>query len=247
MSNTNSVEKNNDTKKITALIILIVTVMVTTTSATYAFFQLSATNNTTMTGTAATASLTLTVTRETPGPSSTKWTNSTKVMVPQLSAALGTAMNATNQCVDGNNNVVCEVFKIIITNGSTASARLRGAIYFTGGTFNNLYWRQTTNANTVGNNTIYKASIPAGSTPAQITAAEQANSTTAEAVNATLVGDVLLTPSGTSGAEQTYYVAVWIKETGSNQNTTDVGTWTATVSFKDKVNAERGITSTITS
>lgn len=237
----NSVEKNNDSKKITALIILIVTVMVTTTSATYAFFQVSASNSTTATGTAATVSLTLDVTRETPAPSSTKWTNSTKVMVPQLNAAVGTAMNSTNQCVDANNNVVCEVFKIVITNGSTSGVRLRGAIFFPGidnsGSgdtlvFNNLYWRQTTNANTVGTNTIYKASN-----------VETTNSTTAEAANSTLVADLLLAPNGT----QTYYVAVWINETGTDQNATDKGTWTATISFKDKVNPAKGVTSTITS
>ena len=239
MSNTNSVEKNNDTKKITALIILIVTVMITTTSATYAYFQVSASNTTTMTGTAATVSLTLAVTRETPD--TTKWNASTKVMVPQLNAAVGTAMNATNKCVDGNNNVVCQVFKIVITNGSTSGVRLRGAIFFPGidssGSsdtlvFNNLYWRQTTNANTVGTNTIYKASN-----------IETTNSTTAEAANSTLVADLLLAPE----ASQTYYVAVWINETGSDQNNTDKGTWTATVSFKDKVNPAKGVTSTITS
>ena len=241
--NVEKTRENSDSKKIMTLIVLIATVMVMTTGATYAYFQISATNATTMTGTAAVASLSLAVTRETPD--TTKWDGSTKVMVPQLNAALGTAMNATNKCVDGNNNVVCEVFKIVVTNNSTSGVRLRGAIYFTvtDGTFTNLYWRQTTNANTVGNNTIFKASIPAGTSAAQITTAEQANSTTANAVNATLVADQYLAPSGS----QTYYVAVWISETGSNQNTTDVGTWTATVSFKDKVNPDKGITSTITS
>ena len=241
--NVEKTRDNSDSKKIITLIVLIATVMVMTTGATYAYFQISATNATTMTGTAATASLSLAVTRETPD--TTKWDGSTKVMVPQLNAAIGTAMNGTNKCVDGNNNVVCEVFKIVVTNNSTSGVRLRGAIYFTvtDGSFSNLYWRQTTNANTVGNNTIFKASIPAGTSATQITAAEQANSTTANAVNATLVADQYLAPSGS----QTYYVVVWISETGSNQNTTDTGTWTATVSFKDKVNPDKGITSTITS
>ena len=237
--NSKSENKNNDTKKIATLVILILTVMISTTGATYAYFQISASNTTAMTGTAATVELSLEVTRETPD--TTKWNASNKVMVPQLSTALGTAMNATNKCVDGNSNVVCEVFKIVITNGSTSSVRLRGAVFFPGidssGTsdtlvFNNLYWRQTTNANTVGNNTIFKTST-----------SETTNSTTAEAENATLVADLLLAPS----ASQTYYVAVWIKEINSDQNNTDKGTWTATVSFKDKVNPNKGVTSTITS
>lgn len=223
-------KKNQDSKKIITLIVLIATLMVCETGATFAYFAIGISNNTTMTGTAATVSLTLSVTRETPD--STKWNASNKVMVPQLSAAVGTAMNTTNKCVDSNKNVVCEVFKIIVTNGSTASVRLRGAIYFTGGTFNNLYWRQTTNANTLGSNTIYKASNT-----------ETTNSTTAEEANSTLVADLSLAPNGS----QTYYVVVWIKETDNNQNSTDTGTWTATVSFKDKVNPAKGVTSTITS
>lgn len=232
--NNKSEVRNNDTKKIATLVILILTVMISTTGATFAYFQISATNATTMTGTAAVADLSLAVTRETPD--TTKWDASNKVMVPQLSTALATAMNATNKCVDANNNVVCEVFKIIVTNNSTSSVRLRGAVFFTysgtGATYSNLYWRQTTNENTIGSNTIFKAST-----------IETTNSTTEEAENATLVADLLLAP----GAPQTYYVVVWIKETNTNQNETDVGTWTATVSFKDKVNPNKGITSTITS
>ena len=128
--NSKSESKNNDTKKIATLVILILTVMISTTGATHAYFQISASNTTAMTGTAATVELSLEVTRETPD--TTKWNASNKVMVPQLSTALGTAMNATNKCVDGNSNVVCEVFKIVITNGSTSSVRLRGAVFFPG-------------------------------------------------------------------------------------------------------------------
>ena len=207
-------------------------------------------STTTATGTAATVDLGLTVTPVTPDSQtpSDAWTNSSKVMVPQLDAGLGTAMNSSNGCIDGNGNVVCRVYKIEIENKSTSSVRLRGAVYFTiNGTFNNLYWRQTTNANTLGNNKVYKYST-----------AETTNSTTADAANSTLIADLLLNPAdGTDGSGQdyaVYYVVVWIRELGNvdqgvNATTTnkDQGTWTMNVSFKDKVNPTKGVTSTITS
>ena len=236
MNNNN--QNNNDSKKITSLLILIATLMIVTTGSTYAYFAISASNDNTITGTAASVDLNLAVSRVTPD--STKWSSSTQVMVPQLNTALSSAMNATNKCVDGNSNVVCEVFEITITNNSTSSLRLRGALFFTytgtDATYSNLYWRQTTNANTMGSNTIFKAST-----------SETTNSSTANSENATLVADLLLTPASTANASQTYYVVVWIEETNTTQNAIDRGTWTATVSFKDKVNPGKGVTSTITS
>lgn len=235
----NREKKDQDSKKIVTLIILIAVFMVCTTGATYAYFAISATNNT-MTGTAATVSLNLNVTRVTPD--TTKWSGSTQVMVPQLDAGLSTAMNTTNKCVDANGNVVCQVYKITIENGSTAAVRLRGATFFTyssGSTFTNLYWRIVTAANTLGTNTIFKAST-----------AEATSSSTAESANATLVGDLLLAKSdGTanSGTDyKEYFVLVWIRETNGAQNSTDKGTYNMTVSFKDKANGN-GVTSTITS
>ena len=242
MNNNQPERKDQDSKKILTLIVLIAVFMLSTTSATYAYFAISATNSV-ATGTAATVNLTLNVSRATP--TTAKWSSSTTVMVPQLDAGLGTAMNATNSCVDGNGNVVCQVYKIQIENASTSAVRLRGAVYFNiTGTFNNLFWRQTTDANTMGSNTIYKYST-----------AEATNSTTADAANSTLIGDLLLQKSdgtansGTDYAE--YYVVVWIREKnydqGTNAATTaqDQGTWTMNVSFKDKANGS-GVTSTIT-
>lgn len=250
--NVQYVKKDNDSKKIFTMLVLIFTLMICTTGATYAFFAISATNNT-ATGTAATVGLDLKVSRVTP--TDTKWnqttgTVTTKVMVPQLDAGLSTAMNSTNSCVDGNGNVVCQVYKIEIENTSTSAVRLRGAVYFTfsSGTFNNLYWRQTTNANTVGSNTIFKYSTAATT-----------NSTAANTANSTLVADKLLqpatstSPNGSGGDYAIYYVVVWIREINENQgneaasNKKDQGTWLMNVSFEDKVNPGKGVTSTITS
>ena len=240
----NNVEKgnNNDSKKILTIVVLIMTLMVCTTGATYAYFAITASDTSTATGTAATVGLNLTVTPVTPDSAtpSTKWTNSTKVMVPQLDAGLATAMNSTNGCIDGNGNIVCRVYKIEIENTGTSAVDLRGAVYFTGGTFSNLYWRKTTNANTLGSNTTFKSS-----------SSETANSTTADAANATLIAEVDLKPSnGTAGSGTdyaVYYVVVWIRVIGSDQKITDTGTWIMNVSFKDRLNPTKGVTSTIIS
>lgn len=234
-----NVNKDSDSKKILTMIILIATLMICTTGATYAYFAISSTNNV-ATGTAATVGLNLNVTRVTP--TTTKWNSSTQVMVPQLDSALSTAMNSTNSCVDGNGNVVCQVYKITIENTSTAAVSLRGAVYFTlgsGATYTNLYWKRVTNANTLGSNKTFKYST-----------SESTNSSTADAANATLLGVINLTEAdGTtgSGADYSeYYVMVWIRETNADQSSTDKGTWTMNVSFKDSGNG-KGVTSTITS
>lgn len=239
MNNNEVIKSDSDSKKILTMIVLIAVLMVCTTGATYAYFAISAVNNV-ATGTAATVGLNLGVSRVTP--TTAKWTASTQVMVPQLDAGLSTAMNSTNSCVDGNGNVVCQVYKITIENTSTSAVRLRGAVFFTLGTgaaYTNLFWRQVTGANSLGSNTIYKYST-----------AESTNSTTANSANATLIGDLLLDPAdGTTGSGDDYseyYVMIWIRETNAAQNTIDKGTWTMSVSFKDSVNGN-GVTSTITS
>ena len=58
-----------------------------------------------------------------------------------------------------------------------------------------------------------------------------------------------LTTSGTSQYKQ-YWLIVWIEESGSNQNSTDKGTWYATIEFEafnESGTAIGGVTSTITS
>lgn len=239
MGNDN-VRKDNDSKKIVTMIVMICTLMLCTTGATYAYFAISATNAT-ATGTAATVGLNLTVSRVTP--TSTKWSGSTQTMVPQLDAGLASAMNSANSCVDGNGNVVCQVYKITIENTGTSAVRLRGAVFFSvTGTYTNLFWKQVTNANTMGSNTTYKFST-----------AETTNSTTANAANSTLIGDLLLakadstTPNNSGNDYSEFFVVVWIRETNGEQNATDTGTWVMNVSFKDKVNPTKGVTSTIIS
>lgn len=219
MTNTQEIKKDNDSKKIFAMVIMIATLMICTTSATYAYFALAPVTNNTITGTAATASLSLSVTKNAP----TK--TNTGVMVPQKEAALATAMNSTNACVDGNTNVVCQVYTIELTNTSSATVKVNGTITFSGSTnMPNLKWRKTTNATTLGTGT---------TTAANVTTAQTLDTNKSLAKN----------------AKTTYYIVVWINAqldtNGDEVAQTDTGTYRATIQFTSSNGT--GVTSTITS
>ncbi len=223
--NETNVENNqtSDSKKIITMIVLILTVMICTTSATYAYFALAPATNNSVTGTAASASLALTVTKNLPTKANTG------VLVPQKEAALATAMGSTYGCVDGNTNMVCQVYTITVTNNSSAQVVVNGTITFAGSTkMPNLKWRKTTNASTLGSNTT-----------------NAANTTTAQS----LANNVTLKKSGVSGNTATYYIVVWINaqldSSGNEVAQTDTGTYRATVQFTSSNGT--GITSTITS
>ena len=95
-------------RKTFVLIVAVATLVISITGATYAFFALSISNTTAVTGTTATTNLTLSVEEQ-----ALKTPNTGK-MVPQLSTAIPTAINTTNKCVDANGNVVCKVYKITV-------------------------------------------------------------------------------------------------------------------------------------
>lgn len=217
MVNSNEIKKDSDSKKILTMVIMVLTLMICTTSATYAYFAIAPVTNNTVTGTAASAGLSLTVSKSSP-------TTDGK-LVPQLEAGLGTAMNSTNKCVDGNGNVVCQVYTITVNNTSSAAVVVNGTITFSGSTnMPNLKWRKTTSATTLGTGTTTAANV---------------------ATAQTLVSSQSLTASNASVTTDsaTYYIVIWINETGAAQ--TDTGTFRATIEFTSSNGT--GITSTITS
>ena len=226
MNESNNKRSNGDSKKITITLVLILTLMVTTTGGTYAFFSLNASNNNVVTGTAASANLSLNVSQATLGGTNSGSTK-TNVMVPQLEAYLGTAMGSTTnkdyKCVDSNGNTVCKVYTITITNSSSAAVKVDGYITFANTTMPHLKWRKTTNATTLGSNSSAAATTNAG--------------------KQSLASSVSLAKNGTTGNSQTYYIVVWIDEI--NESQTDSGTFTATIEFEGADG--RGITSTIRS
>ena len=163
----------------------------------------------TVVGTAAEANLSLNVERilptSTPGP-----------MVPQLEQYLGSAISTNHNCIDGNGNTVCQVYKATVTNTSTATVEVNGTIKFSGiENMPNLKWKRITNERTIGEYTSKVAST----------------SNVIFEQNKVLEKD----------ASDSYYFVVWIDETGEVQ--TDNGTFNVTIEF-NPANGD-GLTSTI--
>jgi hypothetical protein len=235
MKDNRNINKDNDTRKIFTMMVLIFTLMICTTGATYAYFAISATNNV-MSGTAATASLTLSVTQ-----ADLKNTTNTGVMVPQREAALGTAMNSTNKCVDENNNVICKVYTVTVTNESTAAVKVKGTIKFSGNTsMPNLKWRRADSTTELGSNT----SVAVGTNNS--TAYDLTAGTACSVVDGDDTGCTSVSLAKSNGSA-TYYIVVWINapmNNGIEQAQTDTGTWRAEIKFEGENGT--GVTSTIT-
>ena len=194
--------------KMQLTITLILVLFLSITSATYAYFAISAINDNTVTGNAATVNLTLTVTKLFPTSSSTN----TGVLVPQLSISgsatspLATALK--NGCVDNNQNVVCQVYKITIQNvGGTATQVVDGKVSFYGNTemttdvhstMQNLKWKLITSVDTT---------TPANSVLGTNTDLEANSSDNVFADDVTLV----------TNAKYDYYMIIWINEINADQ------------------------------
>ena len=193
--------ENNNGKGIFYGVIGVATLVVAIIGATFAYFTATATNDNTIAGNAATVGLNLAVEKVT--------TAATGDLIPldQVDptgeAQLPLALQATQSCVDDNGNTVCQVYKITVTNNGSSTAVLSGTLTITGASFQNLKWTTLDNATTYTDGTI---------NPISTTELEDS---------------VSINGSGS----QEYFIAIWIEETGAEQNTTDTGSFTGTVSF----------------
>lgn len=215
------------------MITLILILFFSITGATYAYFAISATNNNTITGSAATVNLTLSVTKIFPTASSTN----TGVMVPQLSVSGSESSPLSNAlkggCVDNNTNVVCQVYKITIQNvGGTATQVVDGKVSFYGNsamttdvhtTMPNLKWKLITSAD---------ASTPANSVLGT-NADNEANSSDNKFVSSLTLA---------TNSKFDYYMIVWINETNTTQTSEPGKSFYGKIQF-DSSNGT-GVTST---
>ena len=235
----NEEKKKNVNNKTFILIVAIATLMLSITGATYAYFALTINNANNITGTTATTSMTIAVEEQ-----ALKTPNTSK-MVPQLSEAIPAAINSSNKCVDANGNIVCKVYKITITNTSSAGGIVNGTIKFTDYNTPNLRWRRIKDATSVDTATTgsYNASGVSVTKDLEtdlISGSECVPSNASKRANCTNVS------LAASGGTQTYYIVVWLWETGSDQTSVDAGkTFHATVKFEGANGT--GVTSTIVS
>ena len=126
--------KNNDMKGIAFLSIGIMTIIAAIAGASFAYFQVTATNTTVVKGDSAYTDqpLTLTVT------DATGYTK--EKLIPQLGSAINVAANSTNKCKDGNNNNICHHYVVTIKNNSTANYYVIGTLQLVAASMPNFKW-----------------------------------------------------------------------------------------------------------
>ena len=173
---------------------------------TYAYFFMTKSDNTTITGDAATVNLTLDVNLILP----TK--TNTGVIVPQKSTSGDTNSPLSSAlkkgCVDDNNNIVCQVYSINVKNdGGTATEVIDGKVSFyknaaltqdSSTTMPNLSWKLITSVDLSNNNN-------------SVLGTNTDNTASSKAVK--FIQDVTLKTND----EYTYYMIVWINETNGDQ------------------------------
>lgn len=217
-----SEKRKTELTKNQLLITLILVLFFSITGATYAYFAISSTNGNTIAGSAATVDLTLSVDRIFPASDRTN----TGVIVPQLSISGNSTSPLANAlkvgCVDDNQNVVCQVYKIVIQNkGGTATQVVDGTVSFYGDgamktdvheTIPNLKWKLITSVDTV---------TPANS-QLGTNVDREANSS-----NNKFVSDLTLV----TNAKNECYMIIWLNETGKEQSVDQGSTFYGLVQF----------------
>lgn len=221
MFDDNKIKKTMTKTQLTITLILIL--FFTITGATYAYFAITITNNTTITGEAATVNLTLDVTKIFPSATS----ENTGALVPQLSESgksnspLASALKSG--CVDGNQNIVCQVYKIDIQNiGGSATQIVDGEILFysnstlttdISATMPNLRWKLITSAD--------------ATTPTNSVLGTNADLVADANDDNVFANDITMEPNSSF----TYYMIIWINETNDEQPAEPGNTYYAQVAF----------------
>jgi len=122
-------EQRNNGKGVFYGVIGVATLVVAIIGATFAYFTASASNNTVITGNMATVKLTLAVEKV------VTVDEDKGGMIPMSNGMVEAAVNnAKNEvCVDDNGNAVCQVYKITLTNSSSAGQFVDGYVSLKGG------------------------------------------------------------------------------------------------------------------
>lgn len=215
-------------------VIGVATLIVAIIGATFAYFSASATNNTDVTGqTAEAGGVGLEITDITKTGANMIPLNVIKNAsgedVVQFSDAI------TGKCKDSKGNNVCNIYSIKVTNQSTQSTiQVRGTLNLASEA-TNMKWKLLTD-DTTTTEADFSTNVAAG-TVGDITVGGNTGGTGKTAASKTLA----------ASASDTYYVMVWLEETGAAQEGTDAGkAYTGTVTFNavDNTGNSSGLTAT---
>ena len=178
---------------------------------TYSYFVVSAENSGVITGTVASGSLDLSV--EQVAPSENYRDLSKYGLIPQLDGAIINAIKGTSidgvqqQCVDGNNNVICQLYKVTVKNTGDMDSFFDGLLRLNVGSNHNLRWALVN----------YDES---SNTPIDL----------ASNVNPEQITTMVYQEPIKKDESKTYYIVLWISETGEEQS--DKGLFDGVVTFK---------------
>lgn len=214
-------KENN--KIIYLMIVVILTLVVAIIGTTYAYFSANATDTNNIYGSSAYDANTLSV-------EVTQVSSGNGNLIPQLDSAIQNAVTGATgkgSCIDANDNTICKVYSIKITNNANVALNVTGKLTLTANDMTNLKWSKGTSA----------------------TSGFSCSSNSCYGISTTSLADASLTSSAdTTGNSKTYYVVIWISETNSSQ--TDKNNFTGVVTFDGYVTGGdgtkvNGITSTI--
>ena len=238
-------EENRKGPGVFYAVVGVATLVVAIIGATFAYFSASAANNEAITGnTAEAGGVELTIT-----PVTTTGTNmlplnlmdNTKATDPATGAAdqFADALGATKgaSCKDSNGNNVCQVYSITVKNKSTTSTvQVRGTLNLASEA-TNMKW-QLLETGTSTARADFATVVDKGVT-GNVTVGGNTGATGAAAASQNLAAE----------ASATYYVLVWLEETGTAQETADASkSFTGTVTFNavDASGKTSGLTASFT-
>ena len=120
-------EQKNNGRGIFYGVIGVATLVVAIIGATFAYFTATAQDNNTITGNMATVKLNLAVEKVTD-------VDATKGgLIPMSNGMVESAVSKNEVCVDDNGNAVCQIYKVTITNNSSAGQFVDGYVALKGG------------------------------------------------------------------------------------------------------------------
>ena len=209
-------EENRKGTGVFYAVVGVATLVVAIIGATFAYFSASATNDKDVKGTTASgASLSMAIAKVSDEATA-------KNMIPMLSTDLqkGVTGTASKSCIDANNNTVCQVYKVTVTNGSTdIGINVKGTMNLTS-TAKNMKWQVLTDATHVN-----------------------ADATTvAQGTDGVISANQALT----AGGSHDFYLVIWLDETNAAQDADDAGkTFNGTITFNG-VNSDGSASTGIT-